>query len=72
MLKTITMSEENNNVCAEVMPGGPLKVEADIKVKTKSGEEIIRQGPVFFCRCGASSSKPFCDGSHRKTEFDKE
>ncbi len=66
------MSENDNNVRAEVFPGGPLKIEADFVVKTKSGEEIVRQGPVFFCRCGSSSTKPFCDGAHRKSEFDKD
>ncbi|RZW44308.1 MAG: hypothetical protein EX263_11035, partial [Flavobacteriaceae bacterium] len=22
-----------------------------------------------FCRCGASSNKPYCDGEHRKIDF---
>jgi len=24
---------------------------------------------VAFCRCGHSSKKPFCDGTHRKVDF---
>jgi CDGSH-type Zn-finger protein len=26
-------------------------------------------GTYFWCACGNSSKQPFCDGSHRGTEF---
>lgn len=26
-------------------------------------------GTYFWCSCGSSSNQPFCDGSHRGTEF---
>ncbi|HTT44664.1 MAG TPA: CDGSH iron-sulfur domain-containing protein [Thermoplasmata archaeon] len=30
---------------------------------------IDGKADVEFCRCGHSSSKPFCDGTHRKVNF---
>lgn len=26
-------------------------------------------GTYFWCACGRSANQPFCDGSHRTTEF---
>ncbi|ABP94443.1 MULTISPECIES: CDGSH iron-sulfur domain-containing protein [Metallosphaera] len=32
------------------------------QVKTNSGETL------WICACGLSNNKPFCDGSHKKTQ----
>ena len=32
-------------------------------IEIKSGEEY------YWCACGQSKNQPFCDGSHRGTEF---
>ncbi len=45
-------------------------VEGTIHLKGSDGSEETREGKTFFCRCGASSKKPFCDGSHRKVDFE--
>ncbi|MBD3671348.1 MAG: CDGSH iron-sulfur domain-containing protein [Gammaproteobacteria bacterium] len=29
----------------------------------------LEPGDYFFCACGKSSSQPFCDGSHKDTDF---
>lgn len=53
----------------EVMPNGPLLVYGKITVKEPSGEEIHKNRVTAFCRCGASSNKPYCDGTHQKIGF---
>lgn len=55
-----------------VMPNGPLMVEGNLTVNKTSGEKIKEGEKLFLCRCGSSSSKPFCDGSHKKAEFNAE
>ena len=44
-----------------------------LKVK-KAGDsaiavEVEKNKSYFWCSCGLSSKQPFCDGSHKNTEF---
>ena len=43
---------------------GPLLVKGVTTIRDASGAELPSKGVVALCRCGASKSKPFCDGSH--------
>jgi uncharacterized Fe-S cluster protein YjdI/CDGSH-type Zn-finger protein len=54
----------------QVVKGGPLIVKSDCTLEGADGSVETRQGNTAFCRCGASSNKPFCDGSHRKVDFE--
>lgn len=53
----------------EAIKDGPLKVSADCEITGADGEIVNREKMSFFCRCGASENKPFCDGNHKKVGF---
>lgn len=62
---------ENNeklNVIA-VVHNGPLIVDGEFKLVDKDGKESIKTGKTALCRCGHSSHKPFCDGTHLKINW---
>ena len=50
---------------------GPYVIEGDeVRVIDWNGREYrIEKRPVALCRCGASTKKPFCDGTHSKIGF---
>ncbi len=29
----------------------------------------LEPGTYYWCKCGESATQPFCDGSHKETEF---
>jgi len=60
---------EKDKAHFKVFANGPLEVSGDFELFDSEGEIITRQGPVFLCRCGKSSDKPFCDGSHKTSGF---
>jgi CDGSH iron-sulfur domain-containing protein 3 len=52
---------------------GPYKVTGPFRLIDADGDEyeLPDDGkPVVLCRCGQSSTKPFCDSTHKKVGFD--
>ena len=65
--------EKEENVIV-VCPDGPLLLRGTFDIVSTSGEPIERnRRTVALCRCGASTIKPYCDGTHKligfRTEF---
>jgi 3-phenylpropionate/trans-cinnamate dioxygenase ferredoxin subunit len=61
-----------SDVTVYVRRDGPYKIiGAMALVDDETGEPIPGGdgGAVFLCRCGGSTNKPFCDGTHSKIGF---
>lgn len=54
----------------KLMDNGPILVEGTYRVHSIANEAVNSSKNVAFCRCGESSSKPFCDGTHKEIEFE--
>jgi CDGSH-type Zn-finger protein len=49
---------------------GPYHVKGDFRLVLSDGTELdVEGGETWLCRCGLSSTKPFCDSTHRKSGF---
>lgn len=55
-----------------VRPNGPFLVEGPVTIVDAEGN-VFPVNPdkpaVALCRCGQSSRRPFCDGTHNKCGF---
>ena len=53
---------------------GSLRVSGNFVIQDAEGNSFDLSGreAISLCRCGHSSNKPFCDGSHRAAGFQSE
>ena len=58
-----------NKVTVEVRRNGPLIVTGPVELKDADGKLYPVEERMALCRCGASTTKPFCDGTHSKIGF---
>ncbi len=60
-------------ITIKVRENGPYRVDGDeteVRVIDWNGNEyVVARRPIALCRCGGSTTKPFCDGTHSKIGF---
>ena len=51
---------------------GPVRIEGDFTIVDQDGRpfDLAGRTAITLCRCGQSSNKPFCDGTHNRCGFD--
>ncbi|GAC1357398.1 MAG: hypothetical protein NVSMB31_17920 [Vulcanimicrobiaceae bacterium] len=61
-----------SEVVIKVRNNGPYLVTGAVTLTDADGAAYPLEGrsSIALCRCGASTTKPFCDGTHSKMGFD--
>ena len=57
------------DVTIEIIENGPYIVTGQVDLKDGDGNVYPAKQRMALCRCGASTTKPFCDGTHSKIGF---
>jgi 3-phenylpropionate/trans-cinnamate dioxygenase ferredoxin subunit len=52
-----------------VSKNGPYLVSGPVELRDADGNIHPGKAKMALCRCGASTTKPFCDGTHSKIGF---
>lgn len=55
-------------ITIKINDNGPLIVQGEFQLIDAQGNEVPVK-KAALCRCGGSTTKPFCDGTHSKIGF---
>jgi CDGSH-type Zn-finger protein len=61
-----------SDVTIRLRANGPIVVTGPFRLVDAAGNEFQldeTKGNTALCRCGQSSKKPFCDGTHKTCGF---
>jgi CDGSH-type Zn-finger protein len=61
-------SQRPSKITISAIKDGPLTFRGRLRMHNYSGQECVRMRGSL-CRCGQSTNKPFCDGSHNRVKF---
>ena len=61
---------EQGKLIVKLMKNGPAILEGTYTVESNTMDACTSDKGVALCRCGASGTKPFCDGSHKGVGFE--
>ncbi|MFK7929182.1 MAG: CDGSH iron-sulfur domain-containing protein [Myxococcota bacterium] len=64
--------EATGPLAIQAFPNGPVQVTGGCEIVDRDGNAVFRGSQTWLCRCGQSSNKPFCDGSHKAAGFSTE
>ena len=66
---TAMLETRDGTLAIDPQIDGPLQVRGNLEITSGTGRMVARVQNARLCRCGASGTKPFCDGSHARIGF---
>jgi CDGSH-type Zn-finger protein len=74
-IRSFEREERMADVEIKVRANGPYRVRGPITLIDADGNEFElepheKNGTIALCRCGGSTTKPFCDGLHSQRGFE--
>ncbi|MBS2016357.1 MAG: CDGSH iron-sulfur domain-containing protein [Deltaproteobacteria bacterium] len=70
--ESTALEARGGKVTVKPAKNGPLLVEGNLEICSGTGRTVNRVTKTALCRCGQSSRKPYCDGTHTKVGFTAE
>lgn len=64
--------EVQDKLLIKLMKNGPVLLEGTYTLESPEIGEFTSKKGIALCRCGGSTNKPFCDGTHKKIGFKAE
>ena len=65
----VVRTQVSDETTVTPMKNGPLLLRGNIRIVDAEGNEVAVLERAALCRCGGSSNKPFCDGTHKTNGF---
>ncbi len=67
--KAEVKKDEKNSAKIQIIHNGPALISGNFTITDVNGSKLAKANNIALCRCGKSSSMPFCDGTHNKSGF---
>lgn len=69
-LPDASADEESTTLVVTLAANGPLLLAGPFELRDAAGGQVVHGAKAALCRCGGSSNKPFCDGTHADNGFE--
>lgn len=63
-------TNRDSKLILKLMENGPVLVQGSYQLYSDTSQPVHCSKNIALCRCGGSTNKPFCDGTHKKIGFE--
>jgi CDGSH-type Zn-finger protein/uncharacterized Fe-S cluster protein YjdI len=71
-LQPVEGETNDGTLIIKLMKNGPVLIEGTYQLYSHANQPTQSSKNIALCRCGSSTSKPFCDGTHKEIDFKAE